>query len=614
MKKFLHIQAMLLLAAASALSAQASGSISEYTCDFNNGIPEEIALFDLDDLEPSQDVKTYGFEQGTPWVSVKLADSHFTVAASTSWYRNPGQSSDWMVLPKIRIENADIRLQWAARAHDSKLSDGYSVYVSDIGGNPADFDTAKPLVTVSAENADWTTHSLSLAEFEGKEIYIAFVNNSTDKALLYLDDIEVGVDKTLTADRLLPGLLLTEEPLKLQGVIRNTGAETLRAISVELSIDGRDFRLSVPQADLAAGAEQAVELTTDFCVSSPGVYPYTLSVKGGGEAIERKGELYVTRRNILVEEGKGTWCGFCPRGTVAMKNMSEKYPDQFIGVAVHVGKDPMALPGYSVTGSSYPVCIVNRLDKFQGDPARMEEFFLEARKSRPKAAIFGNASYAPESNEISISSSVVFDATQDDSAFGICYILKENDVHVAHPDYNQKNSYSYGDVVMGGYENLSDPVPASQMWYQEVARFQARGHEGLERSIPAYITGGEPISNDYTFRVPDNVLDISKTQLVGLVVDSRDGEVLNASVIPIAGTSAIVGITDDNEIRIAWTGDTLEVIADSAVEEIVVCTIDGMTLAHAEHCEALSVSEAPKGLYIIRVKANNKYHYFKQLH
>lgn len=85
-----------------AFIAQA-GSASSFRYDFNNGIPAEISLVYADGIEPSQDVKVYGFEVGVPWVCVRLDDSHHTVAASTSWYASSGTSSDWMILPPLKV-------------------------------------------------------------------------------------------------------------------------------------------------------------------------------------------------------------------------------------------------------------------------------------------------------------------------------------------------------------------------------------------------------------------------------------------------------------------------------------------------------------------------------
>lgn len=48
---------------------------------------------------------------------------------------------------------------------------------------------------------------------------------------------------------------------------------------------------------------------------------------------------------VLIEEGTGTWCGYCPRGAVAMDYMDQNHPTTFAGVAVHNG-DPMTVTAY----------------------------------------------------------------------------------------------------------------------------------------------------------------------------------------------------------------------------------------------------------------------------
>ena len=42
---------------------------------------------------------------------------------------------------------------------------------------------------------------------------------------------------------------------------------------------------------------------------------------------------------VVGEEGTGTWCGWCPRGSVAMNWMDEKYYGYWQGIAVHNNDD-----------------------------------------------------------------------------------------------------------------------------------------------------------------------------------------------------------------------------------------------------------------------------------
>lgn len=588
-----------------------AGCPTSFSYDFNNGIPEEITLVDADGLKPSQDVEVYGFKVGVPWVGVRLEDSHHTVAASTSWYATSGTSSDWMILPPLKVEGDKMILKWAARAHDSQINDGYAVYVSESGANPEDFDKATPLFTIEGEKATWKKRQVSLAAYAGKEIRIAFVNNSTDKALLYIDDIVAEQERALDADRMIPGLLKVGETLEVQGEVYNNGKKDLVGIYVDFTIDGKTYSEALPREDIMSGWSMTAQIATEFTPTKPGIYPYTLNIKAGNETFVREGELYVAQRNVVVEEGTGTWCGYCPRGTVAIQRMNEKYPDQFIGIAVHVGNDPMVVDGYSVSGNSYPVCIANRLDKFKGSPSNMEDYFLQARESGPMAAIFGTASYSDENKEIRVNTSVAFAETYPDANFGIAYILKENDVHVDSPEYMQMNYFSGGDEEMGGYEKLSNPVLASDMWYQEVARLQAGGYNGYEGSIPSYISIGEPIAHECVFAMPENVLNVENVELVGIIVDNRNGEIVNASLIPMDKKTSVDNVELKDNVTVIRQGNSLKVIMDGEIEEIRAYSVNGSVIAFTSGSDMIDLAGAGHGVVILQVKTNGEYHHFK---
>ena len=602
---------MCLASFAMAATALAEEPLPGYRYDFNNGIPSEITLVDADGLQPSQDVAVYGFEVGVPWVPVKLEDSHLTAAASTSWYTTPGTSSDWMILPPLRVEGERMILKWAAKAHDAQLSDGYSVYVSDGGDTPADFNTASPLFSVEVENGKWTKHEVSLAEYAGKMIRVAFVNNSTDKALLYIDDIVAEEKRDIDADRMLPGLLKVGETLQVTGEIYNNGDKTLVGVSVDFTIDGKTYSESLPHEDVMSGWSYTAYIDTDFSSDTPGIFPYTLSIRMGDQSIVREGSLYVAQRNVVVEEGTGTWCGWCPRGAVAMEAMNGKYPGQFIGVAVHCGKDPMSVDDYVVSANSYPVCVANRLDKYKGNPSDMEEYFLAAREAGPVAAIFGSADYSASSREIVVKSSVTFADSYTEAGFGISYILKENDVHVDDPTYNQANYYSGGEEVMGGFETLPDPVPAADMWYQEVARLQAGGYEGFEGSIPQVIVAGEPVAHECVFALPESVISVEKIQLVGIVVDRRSGEIINASVIPVSGISSVRDAEVADGLSVVRDGRSLRVVSESAVDSIRAIDMRGAVVAASLGSDVICLDGVPHGVVVLQIMQDGGCRYLK---
>jgi hypothetical protein len=80
---------------------------------------------------------------------------------------------------------------------------------------------------------------------------------------------------------------------------------------------------------------------------------------------------------------------------------------------------------------------------------------------------------------------------------------------------------------MAGYEDLPDIIPASQMYYEFVARELLSDVEGTQGSLPATLSSGNTYSYVYNFNVPTDY-NINHLKVVGMVVNHSTGEVLNS--------------------------------------------------------------------------------------
>jgi hypothetical protein len=104
----------------------------------------------------------------------------------------------------------------------------------------------------------------------------------------------------------------------------------------------------------------------------------------------------IVEKNVVIEEGTGTWCGWCPRGAVAMEYMYDTYPTRFIGVAVH-NADPMTVTEYDdgANLSGFPGCNVDRALKDESVSSTLFEGYYNARKDLTiPAAITATASWS----------------------------------------------------------------------------------------------------------------------------------------------------------------------------------------------------------------------------
>ncbi|MEL6191817.1 MAG: choice-of-anchor J domain-containing protein, partial [Bacteroidota bacterium] len=205
--------------------------------DFENGIPNTFTLVDNDGLSPNSP------DFNNAWIAFPLAGEN--LAASTSWYVPAGQADDWLITPAISIPASGIHfLSWLSYAFDDPpFNDGYEVRISTTDTNIASFNDI--VFSVVAENNVPTSHRVSLAAYAGQTIYIAFRNNSNDKNILLLDDLEVSQQVDFDASIVEVERLNTEYSLlprkqapafNLSVKVANFGSQALTNVSVVGSI------------------------------------------------------------------------------------------------------------------------------------------------------------------------------------------------------------------------------------------------------------------------------------------------------------------------------------------------------------------------------------------
>lgn len=178
-----------------AIAATGIASAQTFTQDFTSatvpGLPAGWMQNNVDGFTVSSSLSAYNFGTNA-WVTRdvnSLFPGHGKVAVSTSWYTTAQTSNDWLITPQFNVP-ANAVIEWDAVAVDPSYADGYQVKISTTGTAVANFTN---LQTVGAENATWTNRGLSLNAYAGQNVYIAFVNNSNDKYLLFLDNIKVLV-------------------------------------------------------------------------------------------------------------------------------------------------------------------------------------------------------------------------------------------------------------------------------------------------------------------------------------------------------------------------------------------------------------------------------------
>lgn len=565
------------------MAAQAAGDGARY--DFTNGIPADFTLVDADGNTPSADIAPYGFSVGTPWVAYYLESEQNHVAASTSWYAQSGTSDDWMILPAVSVETADAVVAWRARATDANFSDGYAVYISEGGDAIEDFDKAHPLFTTAAESAEWTYHSISLDGYVGKTVRIAFVNNSTDCSLLYIDDVFVGTPQPARVISGMRPIVKPTDEIIVQGTVTTDMAEPVKGFTVGYEWDGKTGQVEFNDTELVPGESVPFSISTGSYIEEGGSATFTIWSEAGGRRSQTEATVTSRVNKVVAEELTGSWCGWCVRGIVALEETKKAHPEQFIAIAVH-GNDFLESPEYTdyiaglIGSSGYPNSVVNRDRNTAGDP----EYIPVRFEQKTSAPIEGYVTLETggEDGLYEATAKVALNSNGLDGRYRMAYAIVENDVYEeGNSNYVQHNSYAGGaNGEMGGYEDLPEYVP--DFHFQDVARGTIGDPSGIEGSLPLRMDAGREYVTTESFTLPETVLNVDNVYIVAMLIDTRSSGIVNADMAKL---------TADDPAGIAGPGVNTE------PERVEIYTLDGRRVAEG--------SLVP-GIYIRRTVSGGK--------
>lgn len=216
-----------------------------YSNTFDGGL-NGMTIMDMDGNEPHPYVSEFG---GT-WSNLdktRFDEYPSQAAISASYYQPFGKSDDWLITPAINIPETAV-MTWDGLSLDNQNRDAYEVLVSTTDNSPSSF--TEVLFKVEKEENVLTTRTLSLNDYEGQTIYIAFRNVSNDKFLLVIDNIFVrlpyerdifvkSVDLDLSPVHSLNKNTTVFGTKKLKVNLLNFGSERITSMKVSYTLNGQ---------------------------------------------------------------------------------------------------------------------------------------------------------------------------------------------------------------------------------------------------------------------------------------------------------------------------------------------------------------------------------------
>lgn len=370
--------------------------------------------------------------------------------------------------------------------------------------------------------------------------------------------------------------VLTNTPLEIDVDIVNHGSNGISSLDLEYTLNGTT---NTQHIDLSEPVEGFFGKTYTTKLNIPAISEsgnYDLKVKvtkvngeDNGDAVAESTIPLIALKTLpkhrtLLEEYTGTWCGWCPRGFVALEKLAKEYPDDFILVSYH-NDDPMEIMSYYFFPSQvegFPTSFVDRkfeVDPYYGTsddtPFGVKDDLALRSKEFGQASIEVTPSWGADGESIEVTTEVIFPYDLDNNKYALEYILVADGLTGAEgSNWDQSNYYSGGDDGEDMKQFNEGGSKVSGLVFNDVAVLMSE-IGGIEGSLPTTIKANDPLTHSYKFNLSDAVntsdepiiQDKNKLRVIALLIDTETGEVVNANKADVGEYSSINGVSTSQD-------------------------------------------------------------------
>ena len=374
-----------------------------------------------------------------------------------------------------------------------------------------------------------------------------------------------------------------DEACKFDFSVKNMGATVVRNFQVGYSVDGGEEVVKDFKTTMASNNEKT------FSIDYPGfnttgshkVNLRLVSVGGATDAYEGNNQVLmnvtvknlVPKQRLVVEEGTGTWCQYCVSGIYAFRDAAEKFPDEFIGIAVHKS-DELTTSSYdNLTFGGYPRCYLMRDLNSSLTPTlgTFETVIKKFREKNPMMDVEVVAQFTDNSKtQIHAEALTTFLNSYTGINYRISFVLLEDNVDI--------NSQA-GDATIKQLDHVA------RMNYS---------YNGVEGSIPADVEADKTNVYEATLDVPYTVQHPDNLKLVALVLDVKTGKIENAGEVALVKKATSIRDTENVVApEFSFEGDRLN--TNNFSGEVHIYTATGVEVPNANLAPGLYFVKATAG-------------------
>ena len=269
------------------------------------------------------------------WKIIRLPDGEMA-AASLSLFDGNKAADRWMVSPAIALdEMQNPVLSFRSKTLDIKNRDGFEVRISTDGIEKENFKDV--LTSVSRDGESWNYHNIDLSAYKGKNVHIAFIQNSKQQYIIAIDDIVLYDKGTLNVflnGFSAPFTVISDNDhtsVTASASLFNAGTETVTSYRLCTKVDnGEATKTEVSGVAVAAG--DTLRLSAGFELKTTGFHTLAIWVENiNGQEISSPETLIqmfsannnkLPKKNLLLEIFSSGMCTSCPGWNKVLHELS----------------------------------------------------------------------------------------------------------------------------------------------------------------------------------------------------------------------------------------------------------------------------------------------------
>jgi hypothetical protein len=608
-------------------------------------------LYEGDHNTPVSDMTAMEFDaDNTPW-NFSIRDNSYSsdyCAASHSCYTPAGKSDDWMVIPQIYIPDTTCQIRFDAQSYHFANKDTLRIIVfadeevhnvltdaliqrMKTEGELVFCERLTPGQDEESLDGDWTSYLVTLKQFAGKSIYIAFVNQNEAQSMIFVDNIYVERDMKFSIALSNDDVVVAQSDLTIAGTITiESAVDTYTEYALTLKDqDGNIIdEISATGVSLTQDDKIPFSFGKKLPLKAATVNSFQIDVRLNDYTETVKSSVqnnaFRPTKRVVLEEMTGVTCVNCPLGILAIEHLREYAGDQFIPISIHTYTgDPFGsgLSGYTnyLGLSAAPSGIIQRNGVIASPMYTATGDYLFTSPTGDVTWMDYVQSELQELTNAEISATLIADTTRGIYSVNtqvnyainasnlnlniLTVVMEDNLTMYQQSNLGQISNPNLGEFGLGGKYSGSYSV----ITHDDVVRsVGGMGYAGTGGLLPQTMTAGEPVETTIQIAIPGTVTKIQNSKVAVMLIDANTGALINACVAHAtygdASSSGIESIGGDNDQVALTIADGILRVTGSGQTAVELYSLNGQRVASAAGVGQAQLSVAgERGIYLVRI-------------